>query len=97
MDGQDLAKYGVIKGKSDIEYDVVKEDSLSELIDEVRVFIEKGWKPLGGMTIQSDEHFINFYQTIIREKQRYWIFDGEEFVESECIDREYLEELLEMN
>jgi hypothetical protein len=49
-----------------LEYTVLKEHSLSELIDQVNRMIGLGWLPLGGFftSADSDEH--HYYQAMTR-------------------------------
>jgi len=48
------------------EYTVVKEHSISELIEQVNRMIESGWLPLGGpfTSVDSEDH--HYYQAMTR-------------------------------
>jgi len=60
-------------------YHVLSEESLSKLIQETNKWIEKGWQPIGSMTISIREILkfdtissgveCNYYQTIAKIKE----------------------------
>jgi hypothetical protein len=49
-----------------MEYEVVAEESLDDLLSIVRDFIAEGWKPTGGICVVVGKEFTYFYQAMIR-------------------------------
>jgi hypothetical protein len=48
-----------------MEYSVIKESELGNLIDDVNKAIKQGWKPQGGICSDSNHH--GYAQAMIRE------------------------------
>lgn len=50
-----------------MNYNIVSEVSIDELIREVNEFIRQGYKPIGGISImQKGDNYKVFYQTVIK-------------------------------
>jgi len=54
-----------------VEYMVIEESILTQIIKAVNDFAEKGWEPLGGITVVVDRfHNKRFYQAMIKQAKK---------------------------
>lgn len=49
-----------------MKYTVVKTKKLEELIEQVNLLIQEGWKPQGGICESASQGAVDFYQAMIK-------------------------------
>jgi len=56
-----------MRPRPEMEYSVIQESELQNLIDDVNKAIKEGWEPLGGICSDSNHH--GYAQAMIRENK----------------------------
>jgi hypothetical protein len=51
-----------------MQYTILYYNSYAGLIDLVNQHIQKGWRPQGGLAIESTETMLAFYQAMVRDE-----------------------------